>query len=149
MSEPIPDDDLLGPMDYLAVEFPGGRVTGAGFAVLLDLVERGAVRVLDLEFLAKNAGGDVKLVGVQELDIEPGVDLSPFVGASSGLLDHSDIEVVAAALEPGGVAAMLVYEELSALPMIAAWQREGARMIIDGPVTPEDIVQALDSTERD
>jgi len=144
---PVPDGDVLGPMDYLAVEFPGGRITGDGFGILLDLVDRGAVRILDLEFVTKAADGSVAVVDVAGLDTEPGLDLSPFAGASSGILDRSDLDEVGGAIGSGSVAAALVYEELLILPLIAAWQRGGARVIAEGQISPEDIVLALDATE--
>lgn len=139
--------DTLGPMDFLAVEFPGGRITGEGFGVLLDLVDRGLLRILDLEFVARDSDGSIHLVAPATLDTEPGLDLAQFDGASSGILDRSDIDSVGGALEPGSVAAMLVYEELSVLPMIAAWQRSGARLVAEGQVSVEEILLALDATE--
>jgi len=144
---PDPARDDLGPMDYLAVEFPGGRITGDGFAVLLDLVDRGVVRILDLEFVTKSPDGSVGVVDAAGLDTDPGLDLSPFAGASSGILDRSDIDEVGAAIGPGSVAAVLVYEELVIFPLIAAWRRSGARVIAEGQISPDDIVLALDATE--
>lgn len=120
---------------------------GDGFGVLLDLVDRGDVRILDLEFVTKAADGSIDVVDVSRLDTEPGLDLSPFAGASSGILDRSDLGEVGGAIGPGSVAAVLVYEELVILPVIAAWQRGGARVIAEGQISPEDIVLALDATE--
>jgi len=145
--QPDPDGDDLGPMDYLAVEFPSGRITGDGFAVLLDLVDRGVIRILDLEFVTKAPDGSLGVVDVAGLDTEPGLDLSPFAGASSGILDRSDIDEVGAAIGTGSVAAVLVYEELVIFPLIAAWRRGGARVIAEGQISAEDIVLALDATE--
>jgi len=145
--QPDPDGDVLGPMDYLAVEFPSGRITGDGFAVLLDLVDRGVIRILDLEFVAKAPDGSIGVVDVAGLDTDPGLDLSPFAGASSGILDQSDIDEVGAAIGTGSVAAVLVYEELVIFPLIAAWRRGGARVIAEGQISAEDSVLALDATE--
>ena len=145
--QPDPDGDDLGPMDYLAVEFPSGRITGDGFAVLLDLVDRGVIRILDLEFVAKAPDGSIGVVDVAGLDTDPGLDLSPFAGASSGILDRSDIEEVGAAIGTGSVAAVLVYEELVIFPLIAGWRRGGARVIAEGQISPDDIVLALHATE--
>ena len=144
--QPDPGDDL-GPMDYLAVEFPSGRITGDGFTVLLDLVDRGVIRILDLEFVTKAPDGSLGVVDVAGLSTEPGLDLSPFAGASSGILDQSDIDEVGAAIGTGSVAAVLVYEELVIFPLIAAWRRGGARVIAEGQISPDDIVLALDATE--
>ncbi len=148
MADEVPDPaDELGPMDYLAVEFPGGRITGDGFGVLLDLVDRGFLRILDLEFVAKATDGSVSVVDVGSVDTDPGLDLSPFEGASSGILDPSDLDDIGGTIGPGSVAAVLVHEELAILPVIAAWQRGGARVIAEGQISPEDIVLALDATE--
>lgn len=148
MADDVPDpSDELGPMDYLAVEFPGGRITGDGFGVLLDLVDRGFLRILDLEFIAKAPDGGVAVVDVGSLDTEPGLDLTPFQGASSGILDPSDLDDIGGTIGPSSVAAVLVYEELVILPLIAAWRRSGARVIAEGQLSPEEIVLALDATE--
>jgi len=82
--QPDPDGDDLGPMDYLAVEFPSGRITGDGFGVLLDLVDRGVIRILDLEFVTKAPDGSLGVVDVAGLDTDPGLDLSPFAGRHRG-----------------------------------------------------------------
>jgi len=87
------------------------------------------------------------VVDADGLDTEPWVDLSAFAGASSGILDRSDIEEVGAAIGAGSVAAVLVYEELVIFPLIAAWRRGGARVIAQGQISPDDIVLALDATE--
>ena len=134
-------------MDYLAVEFPSGRITGDGFAVLPDLVDRGFIRILDLEFVTKSPDGSLGVVDVAGLDTDPGLDLSTFARASSGILDQSDIDEVGAAIGTGSVAAVLVYEELVIFPLIAAWRRGGARVIAQGQISPDDIVLALDATE--
>ena len=89
-----PDSDQLGPMDYAAVEFPGGRITGDGFRILLDLADRGSVRILDLEFVTRTSDGSIEVVDIAALDTEPGVDLTPFAGASSGILDRVDLDEV-------------------------------------------------------
>ncbi|MGS0683703.1 DUF6325 family protein [Nakamurella sp. GG22] len=142
-----PDDDQLGPMDYVAVEFPGGRITGDGFGILLDLVDRGFVRILDLEFVTRTPEGDIEIIDVPALDTEPGLDLTPFAGVSSGILDRADLDEVGGNISPGSVAAALIYEELVVLPVLAAWQRSGARIVTEGHISPEEILLALDATE--
>jgi hypothetical protein len=121
-------DDVLGPIDYLAVEFPGRHVTGEGFELLLDLVERGIIRVLDVEH-----GGDV--------------DLTMWQGASSGLLDQSDVDHVASAIEPGSLAGILVYENVWAVPLMAAWDRSATRLVGSGRIVVDDLLTAPTATE--
>jgi Family of unknown function (DUF6325) len=83
-------DDELGPVDFLAIEFSGGRLTAPGFEQLLSLAERGVVQILDMEFIAKDTDGTSKKVDVWDFAVPEGVDLSAWAGASSGLLDDSD-----------------------------------------------------------
>lgn len=140
------DDDILGPVDYLAVEWPGGHVTGEGFQLLLDLVERGIVRVLDLEFIAKAADGSVRKVTLDDVEHGGDVDVTMWDGASSGLLDQSDVDEVATVIEPGSLAGILVHENLWAVPLMTALDRSTARMVGSGRIVVEDLLTALDET---
>jgi uncharacterized protein DUF6325 len=141
------DDDVLGPIDYLAVEFPGGHVTGEGFGLLLDLVHRGIVRVLDLEFIVKAADGGVSKVELGDVEHAGDVDITLWQGASSGLLDGSDLDEVAAAIQPGSLAGILVYENIWAVPLMAALDRSAARLVGSGRIGAEDLLAALDGSE--
>jgi hypothetical protein len=147
MDEPVDDDEILGPIDYLAVEWPGGHVTGEGFELLLDLVDRGIVRVLDLEFIAKAADGSVRKVALGDVEHGGDVDVTSWDAASSGLLDQSDVDEVAAVIEPGSLAGILVYENLWAVPLMTALDRSTARMVGSGRIFVEDLLNALDETE--
>ena len=140
-------DEELGPIDYLAVEFTAGRFTGEDFSMLLDAVDREVVRVLDLEFIVKDGDGTVRKVEVDQLENPAGVDLTVWEGSSSGLLDASDVAEVGAAIEPGSLAGILIYENLWAVSLAAGLGRHGARLIADGRISPEEIVVALDRTE--
>jgi hypothetical protein len=140
-------DDELGPVDFLAVEFPGGRVTSGGFEQLLALADAGVIAILDMEFIASDAGGQVRKVDVAELTAQGGADLSAWAGASSGLLDDSDLAQIAAEIAPGSVAAVVVYENRWVFSVMDAWRREGARLVADGGLSPEELVAALDATE--
>ncbi len=141
------DDDVLGLVDYLAVEWPGGHVTGEGFQLLLDLVNRDIIRVLDLEFIAKAADGSVKKVELGDVEHGSDVDVTMWDGASSGLLDQSDVDEVAAVIEPGSLAGILVYENLWSVPLMTALDRSSARMVGNGRIVVEDLLTALDETE--
>ncbi|MGO9751462.1 MAG: DUF6325 family protein [Solirubrobacteraceae bacterium] len=103
---------MLGPIDYLAVEWPGGDVTGEGFRLLADLVDRGIVRVLDLAFIAKSADGSVRKIALDEVRHAGEIDVTRWEHAPSGLLDQSDIDQVAAATAPDSLAGILVYENV-------------------------------------
>lgn len=142
-----PRDDQLGPIDYLAVEFPNGRIGAEGFQALLDIVDRQVIRVLDLEFIAKRADGAVGKVGVADIGAPAGVDLTAWRGASSGLLDQSDVDVVGSAIQPGSVAGVVIYENRWVLTLFDAWRRSGARLVSDGGLPAGDVLAALDVAE--
>ena len=94
----------LGPVDYLVVEFPGSRMTGEGLPLLVDLVDRGLIRVLDLVFVKKEEDGAVTMIQIADLDGDGQLDLAVFEGASSGLLDDDDLAEAGGVLEPGSSA---------------------------------------------
>ena len=139
--------DELGPIDFLAVEFPGGRITAAGFEQLLTLADRGVIDILDMEFVVSDGDGNARKVDVKDLDTPGGVDLSAWAGASSGLLDDSDLQQIASAIQPGSAAAVVVYENRWVFSVVNAWRRDGARLIADGGLSPDELVAALDATE--
>jgi hypothetical protein len=139
-------DTILGPIDYLAVEWPDRHVTGEGFRLLMDLVDREIVRVLDLLFIAKDADGKVSKVDVA--DVEHSDALDPRLwGLTSGLLDRSDIDEVAAGIEPGSLAGILVYENVWAVPMWTAIDRSSARVVGSGRIGADDLMAALDTPD--
>jgi Family of unknown function (DUF6325) len=140
-------DDALGPVDFLAIEFPGGRLTAAGFEKLLSLADQGVVDILDMEFITKDADGKSRKVDVWEFAAPDGVDLSAWAGASSGLLDDSDVGEISTAMQPGSVAVVVIYENRWVLGLVDAWRRDGARLIADGGIAADDLVAALDATE--
>jgi hypothetical protein len=145
-AEPM-GDDVLGPIDYLAVEFPGGHVTSDAFQSVMDLTRRGIIRVLDLEFVAKSGDGAVRKVALDSLTDAIGVDVTLWQGAESGLLDRSDFDTVASGIAPGSIAGILVYEHVWAAPLIATIERSGAHVVGDGRIAVDDLLTALDSAE--
>lgn len=140
-------EDDLGPVDFLVIEFPGARVTSGGFEQLLTLADQGVIDVLDLEFVASDVDGNVRTVELQELGDGDGADLSAWMGASSGLLDDTDLQLIASSLQPGSIAAVVIYENRWIFSVVDAWRREGARLIADGGLSPDELVAALDATE--
>jgi hypothetical protein len=135
----------LGPIDYLIVEFPENRMTGAGLAHLLGLVDRGIIRVLDLVFVRKEPDGSITVLSVADLDGDGTLDLAVFDGASSGLLSRDDIDEAGVVLRAGSTAAVLIYENLWAAPMAAALRRSGAQLVATGRIPWLDIASALDA----
>jgi len=146
-SQPGSDHDELAPVDFLAIEFPDGRLTAPGFEQLLSLADQGVIEILDMEFIVKGADGQSKKVDVWEFAVPAGVDLTAWAGASSGLLDDSDVDEISAAMQPGSVAVVVIYENRWVLGLVDSWRRDGARLIAEGGVSAADIVAALDATE--
>ncbi|MEV7245961.1 DUF6325 family protein [Streptomyces sp. NPDC093248] len=136
----------MGPVDYLVIEFPGNRMTGEAFPLLVDLAERGIVRVIDLAFIRKQTDGSVVAMELRDLGDE--MDLTVFEGASAGVLDQGDIEEAGNALEPGNSAAVLVYENLWAAPLARALRRSGAQLVASGRIPVQALLAALDATEE-
>lgn len=137
----------IGPIDYLVVEFPGSHMTGEGLPMLVDLVDRGIIRILDLVFIKKELDGSIAGITLSDLDQDGQLDLTVFQGASSGLLGRDDIEEAGRAVEPGSSAGLLVYENRWAAPFAAALRRGGAQVVASGRIPVEDVLDALDATE--
>jgi hypothetical protein len=142
-------DDLeqMGPIDYLVVEFPGSRMTGEGLPLLVDLVDRGIIRILDLMFVKKDLDGSMKGMAITDLDHDGTLDLAVFEGASSGLLDDDDIADAGGALDPGSSAGILVYENVWAAPFATALRRGGAQLVASGRIPVQALLAAIDAAE--
>jgi hypothetical protein len=139
----------LGPIDYLVVEWPAGKQpTGEAFPFLIDLVDRGLIRVLDLAFVRKEADGTIVGLDVQDLARDGDPQLTIFEGASSGLLGDDDREEAASAIEPGCSAALLVYENAWAAPFATALRRGGAQLVANGRIPVNTIIAALDELDE-
>jgi hypothetical protein len=137
--------DVLGPVDHLIVEFPAGAVDELSFAGLLDLVDRGLIYVLDLEFVERPVQGEPRMI--EFAAVAEGKALAVLAGASSGLLDDDDLRTVAESLAPGTVAAVVIFENLWIVPMLAALHQSGGRIVSENRVSVEDLLRALDRVE--
>ncbi|MFE8945868.1 DUF6325 family protein [Streptomyces sp. NPDC007856] len=136
----------MGPVDYLVIEFPGNRMTGEAFPLLVDLVDRRIIRIIDLAFVRKETDSSVVALELQDLGDE--TDLTVFEGASARVLDQSDLDEAANALEPGNSAAVLIYENLWAAPLAGALRRSGAQLVASGRIPVQALLAALDATEE-
>jgi hypothetical protein len=138
----------MGPISYLIVEFPGSKMTGEGFPILVDLVDRGVIRILDLLFVTRDSDGSVRAVDLQDIDRDGKFDLSIFEGVSSGLLDESDLADAASVIERGSSAGILIFENRWATTFIEALRRGEAQLVAAGYIPQDNIVAALDATDR-
>lgn len=142
-------DIELGPIDYLVVEWPPDKQpTGEAMPLLVDLVDRGLIRILDLAFVRKETDGTVVGLDFQDLDLDGNPDLAVFEGASSGLIGEDDYGDAEAALEPGSSAAILIYENTWAAPFATALRKSGAQLVANGRIPVNAIIAALDELEQ-
>lgn len=138
----------LGPIDVVVIAFPAGApMTGEGAAILLDLVERGIIRVFDVMFVVKEADGTFSGFDASELSGRDVGEFAVFEGASSGLLGDEDVAATAGAIEPGTSAVMIVYENRWAAPFVAAVQRIGGEAVAFQRIPVADVIEALDAAE--
>jgi Family of unknown function (DUF6325) len=138
----------MGPIDYLIVEWPDRQPTGEAAPHLIDLVDRGLIRILDLTFIAKAEDGSVAVLEIADLG-DAVEAFAAFEGASSGLLSDEDTTEAAAVLEPGTSAALLVYENLWAAPFAAAVRRTGGQLVASGRIPIQAVLAALDAAEAE
>ena len=142
------DIDQLGPIDYLVIEFPADRPPdGSALPHLLDLVDRGIIRVLDLAFARRELDGSVVGIELADLGMTGEIDVSVFAGAATGLLDADDLAEAGSVLEPGCSAAVLVYENTWAAPFATALRRNGAQLVADGRIPVQEILASLDAID--
>jgi hypothetical protein len=141
------DLDQSGPIDYLVVEFPGSRMTGEAFPILVDLADRGIIRILDLAFITRRDDGSIAGLSVADIDGDGLLDLTVFEGASSGLLDSNDLDEAGSVLEPGSSAGVLVYENVWAAPFATALRRSGGQLVASGRIPVQAVLAALDAAE--
>lgn len=136
----------MGPVDYVVLEWPGRQPKGEVAPLLLDLVDRGLIRILDIALMVKAEDGSYASVDIGELNGDSG-GFSEFDGASSGLLDDEDLQEAAATLAPGTSAAVLVYENRWAAPLAVAVRRSGGQLVASGRIPIQAILAALDAAE--
>jgi len=138
--------DEMGPVDYILVEWTGRQPNGEALPHLLELVESGTIRILDIAFITKDEEGIV--AGMEIEDLGGAVEeVKLFEGASSGIISDDDTVEAAQALEPGTSAALLIYENSWAAPFASAVRRSGGQLVASGRIPVQAIVAALDELE--
>lgn len=143
-------DVEMGPVDYIVVEWPkGSPPDGQAFPHLVDLVDRGIIRLLDLAFVQKDEEGNVIAIDLSDMDLDGDPELAVFVGVSSGLLDEEDYESAGEILEPGVAAAILLYENSWAAPFATALRKAGARLVASGRIPINELISTLDELEQE
>jgi hypothetical protein len=137
--------DELGPVDYVIVEFPAGAAhfTGEMADELIKLVDAGTIRIVDILVLVKDEDGGVEAMELADLD-ELG-PLQVLEAQLAELLAEEDVEHLAAAMDPGSVAGVLIYENIWAAPFASAARRSGGQLIADGRIPIQAIIAAVEA----
>lgn len=144
VGEPL---DELGPVDWLVVEFPGSRFTGEIAPLLDDLVDSGTIRVLDLLVIKKDEDGSLDFYEISDLDESEIGGLRSYETAVAMLLSEEDVTAVAAAIEPGSTAALLVWENLWAAPFGSAVRRAGGQLVATGRIPIQALAAAIEASD--
>lgn len=137
--------DELGPVDWLVVEFPGSHFKGEIAPALDDLVEAGTIRVLDLVLIKKADDGSVDFFELSDLDESELGSIVAYETELATLLGAQDVEAVAAAVEPGSSAALLVWENTWAAPFASAVRRAGGQLVANGRIPVQAILAAIEA----
>ena len=138
----------FGPIDVAVIGYPPrAPMTGDAIPILLDLVDRGIIRVLDALFVRKDEDGTFSGVDLADLDEDTAGDLTAFAGASTGLIHDDDAALAAAEIEPGSAAVILVYENRWAAPFVSAVQRNRGVLIANERISVQALYDALEASE--
>ena len=139
--------DELGPVDYIVVEFPAGEsnFTGEMASELVALVEAGTIRLIDVLILTKNEDGTVEATELSEIE-ELG-ELEALEAHLAELLTAEDVEHLAAAMDPGSVAGVLIWENTWAAPFASAARRSGGQLIANGRIPIQAIIASIEADE--
>jgi hypothetical protein len=140
------DLNEMGPIDYVLVEWPGRQPNGEVAPHLVDLVDRGLIRILDLAFITKAEDGSIAGLELTEVGGQV-AELAIFEGAASGLLSEEDVAEAGGALEPGTSAALLVFENTWAAPFAGAVRASGGQLVASGRIPVQAVLAALDAAE--
>src|SRR3954452_19592630 len=139
--------DELGPVDYIVVEFPAGasNFTGEMAKALLALVDSGTIRVIDILILTKNEDGTVD--AKEFSDVEELGPLQAVEAQLAELLAADDVVHLAAAMDPGSTAGVLIWENLWAAPFASAARRSGGQLIANGRIPIQAIIASLEADD--
>ena len=141
-------DEDLGPVDIVVIGYPAGSpLSGEAVPIMLDLVDRGIIRVLDVMFVMKEEDGTYAGFEATGLDDKGVGDFAAFEGASSGLLGDDDAAAAADGIEPGSAAAIIVYENRWAAPFAAAVRRNGGSLVGFQRVPVEELIASVEAAD--
>jgi len=140
--------DELGPVDWIVVEFPGSKFNGEIAPALRDLVQRRLIRVLDLLVLKKEEDGSLEAFEISDLDPGEVGELRSYEGELAMLLSEDDVTAVAAAVDPGTSAAVLVWENVWAAPFASAVRHSGGQLVASGRIPVQAMLAAIEADDE-
>jgi len=140
--------DELGPVDWIVVEFPGSRFNGQIVPALVDLVQRDLVRVLDLLVLKKDDDGTLEAFELSNLDDKEVGELRSYESELAMLLSEEDVTSLAAAIEPGSSAGVVVWENTWAAPFASAVRRSGGQLVASGRIPTQALLAAIEAEQQ-
>lgn len=141
------DLEDMGPVDYVLIEFPDGQPKGKAAPLLVDLVERGVIRILDLMFISKDADGNTSAFEITDIDGDGAPDFMVFEGASTGLLGDEDREEAGNAMENDTAAVLIVFENRWAAPFAKAVRESGGQLVAFGRIPVQALLASLEHAE--
>lgn len=142
--------DQLGPVDYLVVSFPAEKASFSGAMAdeLKKLMDSGTVRVLDLVMITKDEDGTVEAAELRDKDESEVGQLRSLESDLSLLLAADDVDRVAADLQPGSVAAVLVWENSWAAPFASAIRHSGGELVDSGRIPTQALIAAVEEDRQ-
>ena len=141
-----PEAEAHGPVDFVLLEFPMRGLTGRAGEELVRLVDQGVIRLFDLLIVAKNEDGTVEVLELSDPG-GPAQAFAVFDGAHSGLLGEEEIAEAAAAIIPGNLAALIVYENIWAARFVAAVRDGGGELVASVRIPAPDVMAALEALD--
>ena len=135
----------MGPVDWIVVEFPGTKLNGTIAPILVDYVERGLIRILDLLFLKKDEDGGFEAFEGSDLDDSELGELRALETAMAMVLSEQDVTDLAETIEPGSSAAVLVWENLWAAPFASAVRHAGGQLVASGRIPIQAVIAAIEA----
>lgn len=140
------EPDVFGPIDFVLLEFPQDRLNGDAAHEVAELVDKGIIRLYDVMIISKNHDGTIEALEISDSAVAAA--FGELSGARSGLLSDEDLVEAASAMEPGKVSALLVYENVWAVPFVTAARRNGGEVIASARIPAADLMEAVEAMEH-
>ncbi|BFU44908.1 DUF6325 family protein [Krasilnikovia sp. MM14-A1004] len=143
----MPDQAAIGPIDFVLLEFPGDADTTACAEALMDLIERDVIHLYDLTVIRKGLDGSYSGVDLTNVTSEGAAGFTAFAGAQSGLIGDDDLAQAVEVMQPGTMAAMIVFENTWAAPFVSAALDAGGEVVASQRIPATAVVDALEQLE--